>query len=378
MEDQKREKSASIDVWDIATRVYHWTQLVLVVSALVIGFFAPEWFLDAHIFIGYGILALIVFRLIWGFLGPEYSRFSSFFSSPGKILNHIRGVVKGDSSHSIGHNPLGGLMVFALIGVLSAMVITGIIVLGGMENQGPLAGFVGFDFGWNARTVHLVLAYGLVGMIVLHVFGVLVESKLSKTSLTRSMLNGKKELVSGGSAPKIRPARLWPALALMLGAGVGIVGGGSLASAIQPSGMIELPVMEKFVSECGDCHEVYHPSLLPRSSWEILMDELDDHFGEDASLGAETTAQITEHLKTYAAEAWDTEAANLLRAVDPQKPTQITASPFWKQNHQGIAEVVFETKPVNGEANCQACHKDALGGRFDDQQIEIAHNQTLN
>ncbi len=351
---------------------------MLVVSALVIGFFAPEWFLDAHIFIGYAILALIVFRLVWGFLGPEYSRFSSFFATPGKILHHIGGVVKGKPSHSIGHNPLGGVMVFALIGVLGAMVISGIVVLGGVENQGPLAGFVGFDLGWTSRSVHLVLAYGLVGMIVLHVLGVLVESKLSKTSLTRSMVNGKKQIDADMASPRLRPARLLPALLLMGGAGIVIVGTGSVASVVQPSGMVEMPVMDKFVSECGDCHEVYHPSLLPRSSWEILMGELDDHFGEDASLGEQTTAQITAFLTSYSSEVWDTEAANLLRKVDPEKPTQISASPFWIQNHQNIPEVVFETRPVSGEGNCVACHKDASGGRFDDQEIEIAHGQTIN
>ena len=120
---------------------------------------------------------------------------------------------------------------------------------------------------------------------------------------------------------------------------------------------------------------LYHPSLLPRDSWQKLMANLEDHFGEDASLDDSVTQDIANYLSTYSSQVWDTEAANELRAVDPQKPYEITATPFWKRTHARIDPTIFETRPVLSKGNCAACHWDAESGRFADQKIEIAHGQ---
>ena len=362
-------------VWDAATRLYHWLQFLLVTGALSIGFFGPEWFLDAHIYAGYGVLALIVFRLVWGFWGPTYSRFVSFLFPLREIIAHTKGVLKGEPSHHLGHNPLGALMVYGLIGVLILILASGLIVLGGVENQGPLAGFASFDFGIRVRFVHRVLAYLLVGMIGLHIVGVLVETRLSKFSLIRSMIDGWKPRGTGESEDREVPARPGRALMILVSAGVVIVGAGALASAVPASGVIELPPNEPFNSECTACHELYSPSLLPAESWKLLMANLEDHFGEDASLDDSTTQEITRYLMRYSSEKWDTEAANRLRAVNPDKPYEITATSFWKRNHAQIDPKTFESRPVFSKGNCSTCHLDARTGRFDDQKIQIAHGQ---
>jgi cytochrome b len=361
----------SLPVWDLPTRLYHWLQAVLVASALATGFLAPEWWLGVHVWLGYGVAGLIVFRLIWGAFGSEFSRFTSFVFSPRQTWDHIRGLIKGRPARTIGHNPLGALMVFAMIATLSGIGISGLIALGGEENQGPLAGFVGFALGEAAKEAHVILAIALMAMIALHILGVFVESRLGRESLIRAMITGRKRLPAGALLLNPRPARRRAATLAAVCAGAVFISIGSLASLVPASGLIAMPRLAAFQEECGECHEVYHPSLLPRISWSAMMAGLENHFGEDASLSPNTAQAIATYLDKFASESWDTEAANRLRVVDGTVPTQITATPFWKRKHRKIESSVFETKPLRGRGNCAACHRDAGSGRFDDQMIAL-------
>jgi hypothetical protein len=99
-------------------------------------------------------------------------------------------------------------------------------------------------------------------------------------------------------------------------------------------------------------------------------------FGEDASLSETATAEIAAYLGAYAAEAWDTEAGHALRVVSDADPLRITASPFWRAKHRGIAEATFAAAPVKSRSNCIACHRDAATGLFADQAIR-ATPQTM-
>lgn len=369
--------SKSVRVWDLPTRLYHWVQFLLVLFALLSGFFAPEWWLDYHVWVGYSLFGLLVFRLIWGFLGSHYSRFSSFIFSPRRILEQARGLISGKTPHFLGHNPLGGLMIFGLIAVIGAILLTGLFVLGGEERQGPLAGFLTYAFGHGAKQIHMWLAILLVIMVALHVLGVIVESLKGGESLVRSMFTGRKLAPAGGEPPVMVSARGRLAVVIFLSVGTVILLAATLASRFPAKGMPELPVLAAYEDECTACHGLYHPSLLPRASWAQMMASLDDHFGEDASLDADTTATIAAYLDTYASEAWDTEAANRLREVDPASPMEIISSPFWKAKHAKISPEIFKNKPVFTKANCSACHGDAATGRFDDQKIAIPTPQIV-
>jgi len=367
----KNTGDKKIRIWDLPTRIYHWLQLVLVVSALGTGFFAPEWWLSIHVWLGYGIVALLVFRLAWGFFGPEYSRFSSFIFSPKILIAHVKAIKAGKPMHFFGHNPLGALMVFALIAVLALISLSGFINYGGVENLGAFAGFVDYATGSSAGKIHLFLAFSLIAMILFHIFGVMFESKISKSSLTKSMIDGDKSVPEGENTPSLAPKLLVPAVISIAGLGIVLIGGSIFMSKVPASGFINMPISQTYNSECGDCHIVYHPSLLPKKSWVILMDELEDHFGEDAYLDDETAKEILAYLTSFSAENWDSEAANNLLIVDKEKPTQISATPYWKLRHAKIDEDIFKAKPINSEANCEACHGDAKTGRFDDVNIKI-------
>jgi len=141
-----------------------------------------------------------------------------------------------------------------------------------------------------------------------------------------------------------------------------------------PVGHQALPDFPVYNTECGDCHMAYHPSLLPEKSWKELMSGLDDHFGEAATLDDATVRDITAYLSSYAGDYWDTEASNRFLKVSPEKPLQISESPYWVIKHEKVNDIVFKRRSVKGKGNCIACHKDAATGRFDDQKINIPEN----
>ncbi len=369
------QETRKVFVWDLFIRLFHWSLVLLVLVSGLTGFLGEEWWLDYHVWAGYGIGGLIIMRLVWGFVGSPYARFSSFTFSRTETVQFLKSLLSGQPSHYLGHNPAGALMVFALVLVLLGLTVSGLIVLGGQENQGVLAGLVPYFFGELFEELHELLAFLLLGLIGAHMIGVLVESRLSGDNLVRAMINGKKTGTSGGERPT---SKLKSALLFALLAGL-IAGGGSWAyralADIPPSGLIEMSANKTYASECGDCHFAYHPSLLPANSWRKLMAGLSGHFGEDASLDKDTTQELSAWLQKYASERWDTEAANNLRQVAAADPLSITASAYWKQRHSEIAKSVFARKAIGSKGNCIACHKDARTGRFDDQQISIPPEQ---
>ena len=147
-----------------------------------------------------------------------------------------------------------------------------------------------------------------------------------------------------------------------------------LLARMPPLGVPDIPMDSLYAQECSDCHYAYSSSLLPRSSWRGLMATLENHFGEDASLESPEREEIEKWLVAYAAEHWDTKAANRFRAVSDQAPWQITAIPYWQRKHRKIDKPVFARKGVQSKGNCIACHRDADTGRFDAQSVSIPAN----
>ena len=361
----------SVLVWDLPTRLFHWLLAGAVAVGLVTGFLAPEAWLGVHMTVGYVVLGLLSFRVIWGFFGSEYSRLASFAYPARRVIEHLRGLMLLRPPHYLGHNPSGAVMIFALFAVLAALVVTGLIELAGEEKQGPLAGVVGYALGNGAKPVHWVLASLLLAMIALHLAGILVGTWLLEEPLVRAMITGRKPIPAEAPLPRPRPARPVKATLWLLLTAMSAAAGIALLSRLPPVGIPVLPPNQAMLTECGDCHHPFHPSLLPRASWARLMASLNDHFGEDASLPAAKRDEIAAYLERYAAEAWDTEAARRFAHIAPADPLRITATPYWRRKHARIDPAVFAAKPVMAHSNCIACHSDADSGRFDDQAIAI-------
>lgn len=128
------------------------------------------------------------------------------------------------------------------------------------------------------------------------------------------------------------------------------------------------PVTDPLVrKECGECHMAFPPALLPARSWNRMMDELADHFGEDASLPADRAAAIRAYLTANAGDAAPQKLARkYMRRVAPEgTPQRITANPAFEHEHR-FPERVWKDPKVVTKSNCPACHRGADQGWFDD------------
>lgn len=369
---ERHERSAAerIEVWDPPVRVFHWLLVILVFVAAFTKLGGPESWLRIHEWTGYAIAGLIVFRLVWGVYGSQYSRIASFTYPPRDLIEYLRGLLLLRPAHYIGHNPAGAMMIFALAAVLIALVATGLIMLGGEEQRGPLAGYIGYGPTHAAKEAHEVLVYLLLAMIFAHVTGVIVASLLHRENLVTAMITGRKKLPAGSIVAPPRASRPSSAAAVML-AIVAATSAGLFALSRAAPPPRQFAWNETYRKECGACHWAFHPSLLPAASWRAILAGLPNHFGEDASLDPAALSEFETWLVANASETWDTEAANRFRNVDAQQPLRVTKTPYWMRKHAEIPVAVFQRKRIGSAVNCIACHKDAEAGRFDDHAIAI-------
>jgi cytochrome b len=213
--------NASVLVWDAPTRLFHWTLVLLVALAWVTGEADGSMF-TVHKLAGYGVAVLLVFRVIWGFAGSRHSRFADFIRPWPEIRAHLKGMLTLRPARTLGHNPLGGWMALLLLLVLAAQVGTGLFAsddgLGG-----PLAGAVSSATAHAIAELHEALSGALLGLIGLHIAGVLVESLLTRDNLVRAMITGRKAITPGeveaGQSAAVAPGWL-AALALAMASGI--------------------------------------------------------------------------------------------------------------------------------------------------------------
>ncbi|WP_194724572.1 cytochrome b/b6 domain-containing protein [Noviherbaspirillum malthae] len=183
-----------VRVWDLPVRLFHWALVVLIAVAVItqkIGGNAMEW----HFRAGYSILALLAFRIVWGLVGPRYARFSSFLYGPSTIVGYVRGGKEALKRKYLGHNPLGSLSVFALLGVVLAQVVSGLYANDDIASEGPMVKFISKDlsdkFTWFHKEVSVNLIYLLVAM---HVLAIAFYYFRKRQNLVKPMLTGDHEV----------------------------------------------------------------------------------------------------------------------------------------------------------------------------------------
>jgi hypothetical protein len=140
-----------------------------------------------------------------------------------------------------------------------------------------------------------------------------------------------------------------------------------LERAMAGGGHFYTPVTDPLVKEeCGSCHLAFAPSMLPARSWQHMMGNLKTHFGDDASLDADTTAKITRYLVDNAADAGGRgDGSKLTRGV-AGVPQRITELPKWVREHREVPDWEWRHKDVRTKANCVACHIGAAQGNYDE------------
>ena len=169
--------SQRILVWDIPTRVFHWTLALSFAGAYLTA--ETERYRDLHLALGYLMLGLIGFRLIWGVVGSRYARFSSFTFRPSEIVAYLKSLLRRHPKHYLGHNPAGAVAIFLLLGLGMVSAISGILLY--LEVGGEMF-----------EDLHEGASNLMLAVVVIHIAGVVVSSLLHRENLVRAMVTGYK------------------------------------------------------------------------------------------------------------------------------------------------------------------------------------------
>lgn len=191
---------STIRVWDLPTRLFHWTLALSVTGLIATGYLGiMQW----HFRLGYTVLALLLFRLVWGVVGGRWSRFTSFIYSPASLMRHLRG--HSHPHHAVGHSPMGALSVFALLLILVLQVLTGLSSDDAISFTGPLAPFVSSDVVDWATGYHKDLGQWLViALVVVHVLAIVFYRVAKQQNLTAAMIGGDKRVDCAPPPPSSR------------------------------------------------------------------------------------------------------------------------------------------------------------------------------
>jgi cytochrome b len=185
-------------VWDLPTRIFHWSLALSFAGAFLTA--ESERWRDVHVLLGYTVLGLLVFRLVWGLVGSRYARFAEFVRGPKAVLRYARDLAGGRPPHFIGHNPLGAVAIILLVGLGIASSVSGWLLY---EELG----------GDWLEELHEALANGMLAVVIVHVLGVLFSSLVHRENLVRAMLTGKKR---GETRDAIPGAKTWVGLLLLI------------------------------------------------------------------------------------------------------------------------------------------------------------------
>jgi hypothetical protein len=131
---------------------------------------------------------------------------------------------------------------------------------------------------------------------------------------------------------------------------------------------------ESWKEECGACHMLYSPGMLPARSWVKMMRELEDHFGDNASLAPETSGDIERFLVANAADG--SNASQYLRRIAytiprDKAPQRFSETGFFHYIHDEIPKGVWKRESIGSPANCIACHPRGEEGRYPEREIRI-------
>lgn len=193
-----------VAVWDPLLRLFHW----LLLASFCLAYFTEgdalealqsrfdgEWLQAVHVWAGYAIGGLLLFRVAWGFLGPRHARFADFVQGPGVVAAYVKDVLLLRARRYLGHNPAGGAMIVLLLLGLASTVVSGVALYAADQGLGPLAAWLlasDDDLIHLLEETHETATHFTVLLIAGHVLGVVWESLLHRENLVRAMINGRK------------------------------------------------------------------------------------------------------------------------------------------------------------------------------------------
>ncbi len=351
-----------------------------------------EHLLNLHVAFGIVFGLMLLYRIVWGFVGPDYAIFSTFklsfsalvFYFQEKIQNRYRDIPAG-------HNPASSWYTIIVLGLGSVIAFSGLLLYGVQEANGYL-GFLNhlyYNHADGLTFVHTYVSYILVGWSVVHISGVLVEHFYHKTDMLWTMITGYKIAIGENTTPgKKRGLITWSFLLLSVFVFFVSTDGRNNPFVANRFGTInikkESPI---YYEECGACHKAYPAFMLPSSSWERIRSGLDNHFGDkispdhndtDHRITTDEQTVIFKYLTQNSAEHSTREiSVKVMKSLDGARGRKsITKIKIWKDIHKDIAPYIYKSDQIKDRSNCFACHKHFEYGVLEDVDIQVPTNLT--
>lgn len=360
-------------IWTLPTRVFHWLFALLITLAFLSD---DDDLLKYHAIIGYAILILLFFRIVWGFFGPKHSRFKDFPLGIKNVKDFLASLFSNESKY-VGHNPLASYVMLGLLGFAFLAILSGALTYGIQEGKGIFS-YLNSSFFKEMELfeeIHEFFANLLLFLIFAHLMGVFSDKVLHpKYETLKSIFNGYKKTDTNETVKLNIFQKIFSFI--MLAVFIWFI----YFNISNPTNQLNASIFkpqdfeaqnELFVSECASCHTLYPPNLLPKKSWEVLMSDLENHFGDDASLEEDETKNILEFLVKNSAENSTQQASLLfLKSIANKDIIAMSETKIWKKIHDDIPEDFFLHDEIKSKANCKACHLDIEKGLLDNDQIK--------
>lgn len=218
---QRQSSPASVRVWDLPVRVFHWLLAALIVVSFTTAQIGGN-AMQIHEFSGFTILTLVLFRVLWGIFGSTYARFSDFVRHPRQAIEYARSLTGGRPAFYAGHNPLGGWMIVALLLCLLAQTGTGLFANDDIMTEGPLFNWVSKRTSDVLSRIHEINFYVLLVLIALHVAAALYYLLGKRENLILPMFTGSKQVAEARDVAESRGGPLWLAALLLAACAAGV------------------------------------------------------------------------------------------------------------------------------------------------------------
>jgi cytochrome b len=178
-------------VWDLPLRLFHWLLVVSMIGSWITAELGFDW-MQIHMYLGYGTIGMVVFRIIWGFIGPRHARFSSFLTGPSGIWRYAKGLAAGTMIQTAGHNPLGGISVIVMLVLVGFQATTGLFATDDIVWTGPYNPAVSGATADRLTSLHHLNFNIILVAVALHILAIAFYFLVKKQNLTAAMFHGKK------------------------------------------------------------------------------------------------------------------------------------------------------------------------------------------
>lgn len=365
-------------VWPLCTRIIHWIIATSFFLSFITSFYHTlfQW----HLAFGFIFGIVLLFRLIWGFVGPNYATFKTFKLSLNELQYYfIEKVQNRWRKIHAGHNAASSWFTLIVLGLGSWIVLSGLLLQGVQEASGIFSSLNAeyFHFSSSLLIFHELLSYALFIWALIHIVGVLIEQFYHKTHMLFAMITGYKK--AEGKDAKVSMVRHLFAYSAIVWSMVTLYGVATSHDTFLTKSLFEKRDFkaenETFYEKCSTCHKLYPPFMLPQDSWVRLMDGLENHFGErigEQNITQSEQINIKAYLLSQSAENSTHKLAfKTLESLGDMRPISMSKVPYWRETHKGIDKSIYKSLHVKAASNCFACHEDLEYGILENRRIHI-------